>query len=115
MLEGSYCKTCGKEFFPTPLHVYKDTRGVYCCWTCYNHRASKKKGIYAYRVERYDLEGNFLDIYDSADIAAEAFGIIGRYIQKACREGTPYGGYLWKYAKDKKPNFEGHDGSHDYD
>ena len=102
MLEGSYCKTCGKEFFPTPLHVYKDTRGVYCCWTCFNHRTSKKKGIYAYKIECYDLDGNFLDIYDSADAVAELLGFDKWHVQAACRSGKEYRGYLWKYEKKLK-------------
>ena len=102
MLQGSLCKTCGKEFFPTPMHVYKDYSGQYCCWTCFSRRTTKKKGIHAFKIERYDLDGIFLDIHDSADIAAEIFDLGSREIQRACRDGTPYGGYLWKYEKKKK-------------
>lgn len=99
MLEGSYCEKCGKEFFPTPMHAYKDRSGYYCSWTCFNHREIKKKGIYAFKVECYDLEGNFIDIYDSADIAAEALGFDKWHIQKACRDGMPYKKYIWRYKK----------------
>lgn len=99
MLEGSYCKKCGKEFFPTSMHAYKDRSGYYCSWTCFSHRESKKKGIYAFKIECYDLNGNFIDIYDSAEIAAEIHDASGRDIQKACRNGTPYKDHLWRYKK----------------
>lgn len=35
------CKKCGKLFIPAPFHVFKDYRGMYCSWTCFNHRKDK--------------------------------------------------------------------------
>ena len=101
MLEESYCKKCGKEFYPGPEHVYRDREGWYCCWTCFNHRnddkIKKKKGTAAYRVERCDLEGNVIDIFKSSYEAAETLNCQPDGIKEACRVGKEYKGYLWRY------------------
>ena len=37
------CEKCGKVFFPTPQHIFKDGKKYYCKWTCYNHRNDKTR------------------------------------------------------------------------
>ena len=36
------CKCCGKIFCPAPYHVYKDKKGLYCSYSCYNKREGKR-------------------------------------------------------------------------
>lgn len=43
MLVEVKCKKCKKVFIPAPQHVYRDQRGSYCSWHCFNHRKDKKK------------------------------------------------------------------------
>lgn len=33
-----HCKKCGKEFYPTFYHVYREGQKFYCSWKCFNHR-----------------------------------------------------------------------------
>ena len=35
------CPRCKKKFCPAPYHVYRDEKGYYCSWTCYNHKDDK--------------------------------------------------------------------------
>lgn len=28
--------TCGKEFYPAALHIYRKKNKWYCCYSCYN-------------------------------------------------------------------------------
>ena len=56
-------------------------------------------------VEQYDLEGNFIKRYYSANEAAKAVNLKnGGSITQACK-GNNYSakGYLWKYAFDETP------------
>lgn len=46
MLTPAYCKKCGKEFYPTPEHVYKDYTGIYCCWTHFDEHRKQKREKY---------------------------------------------------------------------
>lgn len=95
------CKRCGKLFECTALWVYKDEKGIYCTWTCYNHRNDKpirrKKGLK--KVEQYTADNRLIAIYDCAKSAAEANLCDAEGIREACR-GTSktYLGFVWKYA-----------------
>lgn len=37
------CPRCGKILVPAPYHVYRDHKGYYCSWSCYNHRLDKEE------------------------------------------------------------------------
>ena len=105
MIEGTNCVKCGKEFFPTPLHVYRDWRGSYCCWTCYNHRNDgSKRGVNTKQVEQWSTDGELIKIFKSAVEAAEAVDVEPDTIAHACRKAQyetrllyPCQGYMWRY------------------
>lgn len=48
-------------------------------------------------VHQFTLEGEFVAEYKSPKYAAEAVGCSHSAITKACREGIPIKGYMWKY------------------
>lgn len=50
-------------------------------------------------VDQFTLDGEFVAEYDSPKYAAEAVGCGRSAITKACREGIPIKGYMWKYKK----------------
>lgn len=97
------CKKCGKIFVPAPEHVFTDKSGSYCSWTCWGHRKEKKKPnpktkpIVRKKVEQYSLDGKLLFTYQNVDIAAERIDGTINNIRTACRKGTVYKKFLWKY------------------
>jgi hypothetical protein len=101
MFEPSFCVKCNKEFYPTPMHVYRDHKGSYCSWTCYNHRNDKKASRYGvYEIEQYSLDGVLLKTFISTKEAADSCKGLRNGIRNACREKTKYKGYLWRYKND---------------
>lgn len=106
------CPKCGKLFESTPLWVYKDEKGIYCTWTCYNHRNDRKKDhpnnsaakIHTKRVEQYTLDGQLIAVFDSAQSAAEAVGCSKTdQIRNVCRgRAETCRGFVWKYADECK-------------
>ena len=60
----------------------------------------------ATKVIRYDLNGNFIDIWMSQEYASETLGICKTTISKCCRKEYGYltaGGYMWEfYTEDYK-------------
>lgn len=108
MLEGTKCVKCGKEFFPTPMHVFRDWRGHYCCWTCYNHRndGREKAEPKTKQVEQWSLDGELIKIFRSPAEAAEAIGVNYTTMTKACNNARsessllyPCKGYMWRYRE----------------
>lgn len=97
-LTESYCVRCGKAFFPAPMHVFKDNKGRYCGWTCFNHRNDDKAPRYQ-PVECLCLDGTVIITYQSATKAAESVGSAAYLIKRAIDNGTPWKGYLWRYKK----------------
>lgn len=55
-------------------------------------------------VEQYDLDGNFIKVFESAREAARVVGLKGTQISYCClgRFKTS-GGYMWKYVEDNTP------------
>ena len=55
-------------------------------------------------VEQYDLDGNFIKVFESAREAARAVGLKGTQVSYCClgRLKTS-GGYMWKYVEDNTP------------
>lgn len=91
-----HCKKCGKIFFPTPLHVYKNQMGIYCSWTCFNHSRVESKVHYRH-VEQYTREGEYVTTFLSAAVAADFMGCPTNGIRTACKKNKIYKGYLWRY------------------
>lgn len=96
------CQKCGKMFIPAPLHRYRDENGLYCSWSCYNHRNQKNhlRGKKPHKVVMCDRNGNEIQTFQSALKAAERTGYEYQSIQNACKNSTPYRGYLWRYEND---------------
>lgn len=95
--EGYPCKACGQLIFPTPDHVYKDSSGLYCCWTCFSHRNDKKKKTKGVEIECFFVDGEHLKTFESAKKAAKWIGTTENTIHIACESGRIIKGYLWRY------------------
>lgn len=91
-----YCKRCGKIFFPTSEHIYKDHKGRYCSWTCFNHRNDGKK-LVGKPVECLYSDGTVAMSFTSISAAREWLGGESHLIKKAITNGTKYKDYLWRY------------------
>lgn len=100
MLEEAKCARCGKEFYPTAEHVYKDYfNKKYCSWTCYNHRNDGKQKVYK-EVEQYTLDGEFVRDFKSANEAAEFVGCNPSNIRMVCLgKNKSCAKFLWKYKE----------------
>lgn len=89
------CRYCGKKFFPAPQHALKDKYGLYCKPTCYLHGAnltkSNSKVVLMYRGDE------LLEKFKTSKDAAQFVGGEPKLVRDACRQGTKYKGYTWKY------------------
>ena len=99
MTKEILCPKCGKNFFPAPQHVFKDEKGFYCSWTCYNHRKDGQIRK-TRRIEQFDSNNHVIRTFHSATQAAEYMGGTADGIRGACRTSTIYKGYLWRYKND---------------
>ena len=104
MLETK-CKRCGKNFWIAPYHIYRDEKGMYCSWTCYNHRNDDKPKAQAQHpksipIIQCDKSGNVVATFNSIVEAANHINGNARTISRACKTKTPYKGYLWRYKND---------------
>lgn len=104
MFIESKCLKCGRIFVPAPYHVYKNDKGYFCSWTCYNHRndgvISKRK---MRKVEQYSIDGKFIREFNGITQAAQFVGANTNTIKKACQK--PMGmcrKSLWKYKDSKE-------------
>lgn len=52
-LRSAWCPICGKEFFPTPEHVYRDGRLKYARPVCSYHCALESERQAAEKKRRY--------------------------------------------------------------
>lgn len=101
IIPESICPKCGKPFYPAPYHVYKDSKHVYCSWTCFNHRNDGREYKYRYKgVIQMDLDGNELREFPSASAAAEFIGGQRFGIATACNNHTKYKKFLWKHKEE---------------
>ena len=96
------CPKCKKLFIPAPLHRYRDEKGFYCSWTCYNHRDQKNtlRGKKPQKVIMCDRTGAEIQVFQSALKASEITGYDYKSIQYACQNSTTHHGYLWRYKND---------------
>lgn len=96
-----YCSKCGKMFIPAPQHIYKDHKGIYCSWTCFNHRNDGELIQHSrpriYKVEQYSLDGELIAVFQSSTEAAEYINGTANALRIACRSKTPYKGFMWRY------------------
>ena len=96
-LEEKKCPLCGKKFVPAPQHALRDARGFYCKPTCFLHRdelhVRKRKKVRMYKGEEFVKE------FNSATAAAHHFNTNPKCIGTACRQGTTYRGYTFKYEE----------------
>ncbi len=54
-------------------------------------------------VEQYDLNGNFIQVFESAREAARSIGSNGTIVSNVCNgHQKTAGGYMWKYVEDVK-------------
>ena len=96
MIEGVKCPRCGKEHYPTPDHVYRDSKGMYCGWHCFNHRYDDELER---KVEMVNSEGEVVRTFNSiaeaiAQVRGQAFRVIRAIAQK-----EEYRNYFWRYKK----------------
>lgn len=110
MLYETKCAICGKIFYPTELHVYKDHHGLYCSWTCYRKRdqikgPAKIRMRQRYKkIDQYTLDGEYVDTHVNAEYAAYAVdGVVGS-LRAAITNERPYKGYVWKYSDVSEEN-----------
>lgn len=103
VLRGKHCKKCGKEFFPTPEHVYKDHNGAYCSWSCFSHRNDRKPRERK-QVEQYNLDKVLIRTFANADEAAEKIKGTAGGLREACIKASHsedqlylYKKYYWRY------------------
>lgn len=61
-------------------------------------KTKNKKGENKKRIQQFDLDGNFIQEYESASAAGRAFGKAHAAFAKAAREGRVAYGYKWKYV-----------------
>lgn len=61
-------------------------------------KTKNKKGANKKRIQQFDLDGNFIQEYESASAAGRAFGKAHAAFAKAAREGRVAYGYKWKYV-----------------
>lgn len=97
MFREACCKKCGKIFIPAPQHIYRDSKGFYCSWTCYNHRREKKSMYNSKKVGQYTPNGDLVHIYESAKEASDITGFDIKRIRLACLQRFIYFGYKWRY------------------
>lgn len=91
------CPECGKIFFPT------NDRQKFCGASCRGRANQKKRAVthdarIKYRVEQYDMDGNFIEAYNSLNKAARAMNTYGAAIRNAAQKGEPLCGYKWLFA-----------------
>lgn len=96
------CPKCGKQHYRIDFvdYVYKDYKGFYCSWTCYNHKDDDKFKKGPRKVEMWSLEGGeVLRVFKNAEDASRQTGYNAFDIREACRTGEPYRGFIWMYRE----------------
>ena len=104
MLETK-CKRCGKNFWVAPYHIYRDEKGMYCTWTCYNHRNDDEPKAQTQHpksipIIQCDKSGNAVATFNSIAEAATHINCTAKTISRACKTHKPCKGYLWRYKND---------------
>ena len=97
-IEEERCPICGRLFVPAVYHTYKDSKGYYCSYTCYNRREQAIEERNVRRVCQYTLDGELVKIHKDVQAAADAAKCTVKYIRKCLTGKYPHGrGYVWKY------------------
>lgn len=102
------CVKCGR--IKRSIHsfddwVYRDGKGFYCTWTCYNHRNDEKPNVQTQHqksipIVQYDKSGNVVKTFNSIVEAANHTNCTAKTISRACKTHKPCKGYLWRYKND---------------
>lgn len=84
------CPVCGKEFYTTPLHVYKDTSGKkLCSWSClceYRKQYEVGKQDRRYKnVRKFKINGEYLTVEQIAKKAGVSRSTINLRIKRGIR------------------------------
>lgn len=93
------CCICGKVFTPHPT---KRGRNIVCSNDCKKildriHAAKRKR-----KIAQYDLDGNLINIWDSARDIQNELGYCESNINKCCNNHIKrVYGYVWRYATDE--------------
>jgi group I intron endonuclease len=61
-------------------------------------KTKNKKGVNKKAIQQFDLDGNFIQEYESASAAGRAFGKAHTAFAKAARENRVAYGYKWEYV-----------------
>ena len=93
------CPKCGKIFIPAAQHRYKIGDTYWCKWTCYLHRDDNENTSRARKIEVYDEWGDLLRTFNSAKEVDEQLGYPEHGVMDACRLGTKYKGFYWRYKE----------------
>ena len=116
-LHSRHCPICKREFFPTSIWAYRDSRRIpYCSWKCLQvkHKADEEKRKAAKKakqtnrvykkIQQVDKDGVVVATFNSAMVAADAVEGLYNCIYGAAREGTKYKGFYWRYQdENNKP------------
>ena len=70
------------------------------CTTLYNNNygshCQKLSESVSRKVAQYSIDGELLEIWDSATVAAKRLNIVRQGISRACKTGLSAGGYKWR-------------------
>lgn len=93
------CPYCGKEFFPTANHIYKDknTNAEYCCWTCFNHRYDDLNDRRP--IEMLNFDGKVMKTFNSVAEALLYAGGTPKGLLNAVGNEIGYRRFKWRYKQ----------------
>lgn len=84
------CPVCGKEFYTTPLHVYKDTSGnKLCSWSCLckyrKQHDEEMQGRQYKNVRKFKINGEYLTVEQIAKKAGVSRSTINLRIKRGIK------------------------------
>lgn len=89
------CKVCGNVFFPPINHRGRNTICSKECWLVFQKQTTPFKPI---AIIQYDMQGNFIKIFDSIKEASAEVNGLSTNIVKCLKGKTKSAyGYKWQY------------------
>lgn len=89
------CKKCKKSFCSSPASRIINNNGCKYC----NGGVSKK-------VNQYDINGKYLETYESCAMAGKKYNISHSNISRSCLTGMLCNNFQWRYLNDINNNFD---------
>ena len=90
------CIVCGKEY-EAPLKHRK--RSKVCSMDCWYKLQKINAQTHKKKIAQYDMQGNFLKMWDSARDIQNVLGFADSNINKCCNKHIPHAyGYKWRYG-----------------